>query len=451
MVTRAGGDPAPPRGDPCVCGAVHEVPIDLIVVGDDWLEQLVAYAEGRRWSRPFVFMDANTEEVAGTRVVKELSKAGMSVTEFCFSERSGLLADEANVSRLETALAEVDTDSIVSVGSGVITDLTRYVAGRTKRAFVCVPTAASMDGYASGVSVMEFDGMKTSFPARPPVAIFAEPRTIAGAPSDMTRAGVGDLLGKASARADWQASHWLYGEYLCPEVEMRVIESLVDAATHVEEILEGLAAAVSRFLRGLIESGIAIAMVGSSRPASGCEHQVSHFWDLQAANGRRPHEPHGLQVGYATHFAMQLQLHAFGGGVPELAPPRSPGPDGEEVRRLFPGHGSEVETVMEQKRRFLADNGPKFPTTSAGWEAVQERVGEAMSVFPIVANALAVAGIPAEAGFLGLDARTLRTSFRWANRIRPRYTVLDFLEGQGRLEEAIDAAVPSAPPAVTGS
>jgi glycerol dehydrogenase-like iron-containing ADH family enzyme len=64
-----------------------------------------------------------------------------------------------------------------------------------------------------------------------------------------------------------------------------------------------------------------------------------------------------------------------------------------------------------------------------------------MQVFPLVAEALSVAGIPAEAGFLGLDTRTLESSFRWANRIRPRYTVLDFLEGQGRLEDAIDAVL----------
>jgi glycerol-1-phosphate dehydrogenase [NAD(P)+] len=451
MVTRTRDDPAPRSGDLCVCGVVHEVPIDSIVVGDDWLEQLVVYAQERGWSRPFVFMDANTEEVAGSRVVKELSKTDMRVTELCFPERSGLLADEANVSRLEAALAGAETDSIFSVGSGVITDLTRYVAGRMGREFVCVPTAASMDGYASGVSVMEFAGLKTSSPARPPVAIFAEPCTIAAAPLGMTRAGLGDLLGKASARADWQASHWLYGEYLCSEVERKVIESLLYAATHVEEILEGLTEAAGRFLHGLIDSGIAIAMVGSSRPASGCEHQVSHFWDLQAANGRRAHESHGLQVGYATHFAMQLQLHAFGGAVAELVPPRPPGAGGEAVRTLFAGHDSQVETVIEQKRRYLADNASKFPTTQAGWQAVQESVGEAMVVFPIVAKALSVAGIPAEAGFLGLDARTLKTSFRWANRIRPRYTVLDFLEGQGRLEDAIDAVVGPVSPVVAGS
>ena len=110
-------------------------------------------------------------------------------------------------------------DSIVAVGSGVITDTTRYVASLLKSEFVSVPTAASMDGYASNLAVMEFGGMKTSFPVAPPVAIFADPRTIAAAPLDMTRAGLGDLFGKASAHVDWLASHELYGERFCPVVE----------------------------------------------------------------------------------------------------------------------------------------------------------------------------------------------------------------------------------------
>ena len=361
MVTRTGAGPASAAGKPCACGVLHRVPIEAVVVADDWLEQLTAYADRRRWSKPFVFMDANTEEVAGSRVVDALAGEGRRVIRLCLPERSGLLADEANVARLEAALSKAETDSIFSVGSGVITDLARYVAAGRGREFVSVPTAASMDGYASGVAVMEFGGMKTSYPAGPPVAIFADPRTVAAAPLEMTRAGLGDLLGKASARTDWQASHRLYGEYLCPEVERSVTESFVHAATHVEDILEGSPEAVSRFLLGLVESGIAIAMIGTSRPASGSEHQVSHFWDLQAASGRRPHAPHGLQVGYATQFTMRLQLYAFGGEVPALVPPRPPGPDpatsaGAVHRPRQPGGrrpGRET-AISRRARPFLA-------------------------------------------------------------------------------------------------
>ena len=308
------------------------------------------------------------------------------------------------------------------------------------REFVSVPTAASMDGYASNLAVMEFGGIKTSFPVAPPVAIFADPRTIAGAPLDMTRAGLGDLFGKASAQVDWLASHALYGEYFCAEVERRVTGPLVHAATHVADILEGSTEAVSGFMSGLVESGIAMAMIGNSRPASGSEHHASHFWDLLAATGRRAHTPHGLQVGYASHFVMRLQHYAFGGDVQELSTPRPVIADPFEALSWFAGHEAEVDAVLDEKRRFLDGHSSAWPGTPLRWEAVREQLGEAMGLFPLVADALLVAGVPSQPGFLGLDVSTLKATFRWANRIRVRYTVLDFLEGQGRLGEAIDFA-----------
>ena len=297
MVTRNEQSPPSRSEDRCPCGAVHQIPLDKIVIDDDATDELVAYLERRRWSRPFVVMDANTEEVAGAVVVEKLSGSGMVTRTLCFPERSGLLPDEEAVSRLDQALRGSDTDSIVSVGSGVITDMTRYVAGALGREFVSVATAASMDGYASGVAVVEFGGMKKSYPVDPPVAIFAEPRVLAAAPAEMTRAGIGDLLGKATASTDWLASHALYGEERCLEVARLVTDSFVRVANEVEDILAGSPTASARLLQGLIDSGTAIAMVKSSRPASGSEHEVSHFWDLLAADGRRPHTSHGLQVG----------------------------------------------------------------------------------------------------------------------------------------------------------
>ncbi|HXZ82289.1 MAG TPA: iron-containing alcohol dehydrogenase [Acidimicrobiales bacterium] len=432
----------PLRRHRCKCGAIHHVPIDAAVIDESAIEQLGAYARARRWSRLLAVMDANTEEAVGWRVVRELSREKLGVRSFCFPERQGLLADKTNVSRLEEALDGADADSLVAVGSGVITDLTRYVTSRHGREFVSVPTAASMDGYASGIAAMEFGGMKTTVPAAPPAAIFADPVTVAAAPPDMARSGLGDLLGKATARVDWLSAHALYGEPLCAEVERRVTEPVVHAAAHVDAILERSPQAVAQLLRGLIESGVAMAMVGSSRPASGCEHHASHFWDLLASAGRRPHTPHGLQVGYATHFAMSLQGYAFGGGVAQLISPRPVADDHATSRLWFANHEAEVKAVLEEKRRYSTDHASSWPTTASQWQTIQAQVGGAMRLFPAITEALLAAKIPSEPGFLGLDGATIKTTFRLANRIRSRYTVLDFLEGQDRLDDAIDAALP---------
>ena len=177
-----------------------------------------------------------------------------------------------------------------------------------------------MDGYASSLAAMQVEGVKVTYPARAPVAIYADPRVAAAAPPELTRAGLGDLLAKATARVDWLASHLLYGEPFDADVAELIASPLRFAVENTSRVVAGEPAAVGELLDGLIRSGLAMARAGSSRPASGCEHHASHFWDLVAAHGRREHGSHGLQVGYATRFAMRLQRFAFGGGV--ASPPR---------------------------------------------------------------------------------------------------------------------------------
>ena len=56
-------------------------------------------------------------------------------------------------------------------------------------------------------------------------------------------------------------------------------------------------------VNSLLTSGIAMEIAGSSRPASGSEHLISHGLD---AVSRRP-RMHGLQVGVATYLCALLQ------------------------------------------------------------------------------------------------------------------------------------------------
>jgi glycerol-1-phosphate dehydrogenase [NAD(P)+] len=298
-----------------------------------------------------------------------------------------------------------------------------------------------MDGYASSVAALQLDGVKVTYPARAPRAIYADPRVAAAAPPELTRAGIGDLLAKASAHTDWLAAHLLYGELFDPRVAQRVQGPVSVATSSVPELLAGDPAAIEALLSGLVESGIAMAIFGSSRPASGCEHHASHFWDLLAARGRRRHASHGLQVGYATHFAMRLQRFAFAGGVASLVrPSRLADPLGDADSRDWLGDPSaEIVEAVAEKQRFVAGRAARWPADQPTWDAVRAQVAPALSQSPEIERALALAGIPAEPGYLDVDERTLRATFRHATRLRARYTTVDFLEGQGALAPAIEA------------
>jgi glycerol-1-phosphate dehydrogenase [NAD(P)+] len=395
------------------------------------IEQLPAYA---RAEDTLLVMDANTEEAAGPRVRAALPGA----SEHVFAGREGLLAGIAEVEAVRAYRAPM----LVAVGSGVITDIVRYAAHLSDRQFVSVPTAASMDGYASSVAALQVDGVKVTYPARAPIAILADPRVVAAAPAELTRAGIGDLLAKATARVDWLASHLLYGEPFNDEAASMVLEPLTFAVDNVERLVAGDLTAVSELLRGLIQSGMAIAVAGSSRPASGCEHHASHFWDLLAAHGRRPHESHGLQVGYASHFAMRLQEYAFGGGVETLSPPMPVAdPLGPAAQAWLGEPTAELRDAVAGEQRFIAASPDRWPARVADWPGVCGRLAPALALFPGVHAALERAGIPDEPGFLGVDAELLTATFHYASRLRARYTVIDFLEGQRVLDQAVAVSV----------
>jgi glycerol-1-phosphate dehydrogenase [NAD(P)+] len=409
-----------------------------VVVARDAPARLVARAEAERWRDALVVMDQNTREAAGARTAKALTDAGVRVRELVFPQRSGLLAGTDEVERVRGQLR--DGDVPIAVGSGVVTDIVRYAAHLSGVDFVSVPTAASMDGYASSVAALQLQGVKVTFPARAPAAIFADPGVAAAAPPELTRSGIGDLLAKATARVDWLAAHLLYGEPFSERVQKRVGEPLAVAVANVPALLAGDEEAIEALLGGLVQSGIAMAIAGNSRPASGCEHHASHFWDLLAARGLRAHTPHGLQVGYASHFAMRLQSFAFAGGVASLVPPAPvEHPLGKSTREWLGEPSPDIVAAVSDKRKFVDAVPTSWPGDAEGWERVRAGIAPALQDFPRVSDALLRAGIPAEPGYLDLDERTLRATFRYATRLRARYTTVDFLEGQGLLDQAIEA------------
>ena len=353
-----------------------------------------------------------------------------------FDQRFGLLAGMEEVERVRRALRPEMVP--VAVGSGVLTDIVRYAAFLSGADFVSVPTAASMDGYASSGAALQIEGLKVTYEARAPVAVLADPAVCAAAPGELTRAGIGDLLAKATARVDWLAAHLLYGEEYSAEIANRMLGPLSVAASSVPSVLRGSVEAVRVLLEGLIESGLAMAAAGNSRPASGCEHHASHYWDLLAARGVRPHGSHGLQVGYATRYAMRLQRFAYGGGVVRLHDP-------EPIADAPAWMASDlVVDAVEAKRRFVARDFVR------SWEDVRAALAPGLARFDEVERGLDEAGIGDSVGYLGIDAEILRDAFRFGSRLRARYTVVDFLEGQGLLEEALDAAfTPRSPRAGT--
>jgi glycerol-1-phosphate dehydrogenase [NAD(P)+] len=187
---------------------------------------------------------------------------------------------------------------LVAVGSGTIHDTTRYCAHKLGIPFVSMPTAASVDGFCSTVSAMTWRGCKKTMPGVAPDLVIADTSVIKEAPLRLNLSGIGDILGKYSALADWQIASAVTGEHFCSrihELTMKAVQTVYECCDQVVSREEG---ACAQLIYALLLSGLAMQMMGNSRPASGAEHHISHTIEMEPpAIGVHSDGLHGEKVG----------------------------------------------------------------------------------------------------------------------------------------------------------
>ena len=289
----------------CACGKSHKVDIQAIRVGSGVMQELPGILRDLGASHIFLVTDNYTYEAAGRQVEQLLDQAGLAYHKRVFQTETPLVPNEYALGSVLAAMTSQD-DMLLAVGSGTLNDVTKYVSARTGVPYVIVATAPSMDGYASTVAPTILDGFKTTLPAVYPAAIVADVDILKDAPMPMLTAGFGDIIGKFTSLADWRLSHQLNGEYYCPEVA-GVIEAAVETcAANAQALAQREPQAIQAVTEALILSGLAMGMVGVSRPASGAEHQMAHYWEMDALRRGEEHPLHGNAVGVGTVLAASL-------------------------------------------------------------------------------------------------------------------------------------------------
>ena len=289
----------------CACGKSHKVDIQAIRVGSGVIQELPGILRDLGASHIFLVADNYTYEAAGRQVEQLLDQAGLAYHKRVFQTETPLVPNEYALGSVLAAMTSQD-DMLLAVGSGTLNDVTKYVSARTGIPYVIAATAPSMDGYASTVAPTILDGFKTTLPAVYPAAIVADVDILKDAPMPMLTAGFGDIIGKFTSLADWRLSHQLNGEYYCPEVA-GVIEAAVETcAANAQALAQREPQAIQAMTEALILSGLAMGMVGVSRPASGAEHQMAHYWEMDALRRGEEHPLHGNAVGVGTVLAASL-------------------------------------------------------------------------------------------------------------------------------------------------
>jgi len=263
-----------------------------VVVGHGVLGRVAeVVAETHLRGRPLVVTSPTPRDVAGDEIVAQYEDAG--------ADPAVTVVASASFDAVEDVIAaaeDADAAYLVGVGGGKAIDIAKMASDHLGLGFVSVPTAASHDGIVSGRGSVPEGDTRHSVAADPPVAVVADTGVLADAPWELTTAGCADIISNATAVKDWRLANRLknveYSEYAAALSEMTA-ELLVESS---DSVRPGLEEAAWMVVKALVSSGVAMSIAGSSRPASGAEHLVSHQLD-RLVPGRALH---GHQVGVAA-------------------------------------------------------------------------------------------------------------------------------------------------------
>ncbi len=290
------------KGRQCECGKIHSCRIRHIIIKSGAVSELGKLTVN--YHHILLVADTNTYRVCGENVRMllgdRLEKA------LIYKSRGYLVPNEDAIKQLMDSVSE-KTDLIIGIGSGVIQDLCKYVSFLSKVPYFIIATAPSMDGYASDGAAMIINNMKVSFSSRVADTIICDIDILKNAPMDMIKSGYGDIIGKFSSLNDWKLSHLVNGEYFCDYVYNLTYQMVLKVKDLGPKLLTRDEDAINVLMEALIIVGIAMAYAGNSRPASGSEHHMSHFFEVIGIMKNEPYLMHGVDVAFSTVYTERLR------------------------------------------------------------------------------------------------------------------------------------------------
>ena len=399
-----------------------------------------------------VVADPRTQGAAGEALGAALRSAGLSFESLVLDGPGGaLVADDGEVERLVARLTGAGKRyaAAVAVGSGTINDIVKLATHLARLPYAVVATAPSMNGYTSPIAAILWKGVKSVQDAHTPQAVIADVDIIAAAPSRMIASGFGDLLSKPVSNADWLLSHHLTGSRYCADVIRLVEEGTRLLAGVADRLPAREPEAVARLMGALVLSGYAMALAGTSAPASGGEHLISHYLDMVHYAFGEPNDLHGCQVGVGTRVSVALYERLLAWDPASLD---------VEARVAALPPWTAYEPLVRERFGKLADSvvpyaREGYPTPEvlanrlrrlrAEWPALSALLRRGMRHPAQVMSDLSAAECPRT--FAAINARPgrAREAVLWSKDIRPRYTILHLCWDIGELVPWADGIMPS--------
>ena len=396
--------------------------------------------------KAIVIADKNTYSVAGDAVHHYLSEAGLAYENPFVIDDPDLYANYAFVQKVKQYLASRDAIA-VAVGSGVINDLTKLASHELGRPYMCVATAASMDGYSAFGASITLDGAKQTMACSAPRAIVADLQVIAKAPVVNNASGFADLYAKVPAGADWIFADAMGAEALDQTSWHIVQDGLKDALKDPDGVKAGNPAALGPLTEGLMLGGFAMQSLKSSRPASGAEHQFSHSWDMahHTFSGEmaqmfglykdqdKQAPSHGFKVGIGLLTTTALYEQILQTPLDQLDVKKAVQqwkPLAEQIKeldQLFDEPGVKAFAAEQLTGKYVdrAALEKQLNGLKQNWPDLKKKLRAQIIPYSESKERLRRAGAPVSCEQIGISRDRLKKTFYIAQKLRSRFTVLD--------------------------
>jgi len=382
----------------CDCGNHHNsIPIEKIVVANGAFAEAALFVKNKAFKHAFLIADENTFNAAGKQLLHHLTveNIGFSVCLIQPDANNDVVADEKSLVQNLLELPK-EADVMIAVGAGTLHDIARFTSAKTGVPFLSVPTAPSVDGFTSLGAPLIIRGVKTTFQMTAPMALFADLAVLKSSPQKMIAAGFGDMLAKYTSLVDWKFGHLVKGEPYCPLAAKITREALESCVEKVEKISIGDEEGIQILIEALIKSGLAMLLFGQSHPASGGEHHLSHYWEMEFLQQNRPAVLHGAKVGVSTSLLADIYKKEF---IEFITDP-------ERLASLC--DHQLVKNITENSQEITALYG-EIPSSSQ------------------LCGLLAKLGGSTLPEQLGIDNDIVKRSLSEAHKLRNRFTALRFL------------------------
>ncbi len=426
----------------CDCGRTHYVPIKGVEIGPGALNKLPQYVKEFGYKRPYFICDEITYRVAAQRCEELLQAEGIPTATVKLSH---LGFDEATLGEIVINMP-VDCDLMIAVGTGSITDMIRYTSYKLHLPCFTVATGAPMDGFAASIGILNVNKLKATLQAHNTEVIIGDTDILKTAPYWMTVAGFGDLIGKLTCLSDWDLARIINGEHYCPRIVQLVRDCVKNVLADAPRMKEKDPEVLGNIMNGLVLSGAAISLYGDSRPASGAEHHMSHYWETIMEQRGENHAMHGEQVAVGTVLVLLL-AEKLKARKPDFEKARAFARAYDkahweaEIQRAYgPAAGEVIRMEEKAQKNNVEKRLERIDSMEKNWDTIVEQLATLPSAAYLRAL-LQDIGCKASPQEIGVDAALLKDTFLYCKEVRPRYTIFQTVYDLGLMDELSDEII----------